>query len=372
MIKLDFQKRLADFLLDIDLLAEEEILVLFGPSGSGKTSTLEAVAGLRNPDKGEILINHQVYFRRKKEIQGMKDINIPIYQRSVGYVFQEYALFPHLSVYDNVAYGISSQLDQDLWVKELLSMMRLEGLAKRLPGQLSGGQKQRVAIARAMARQPEVLLLDEPFSALDQRVREKLVTDLIKLHQHYKLPVLHVTHNLDEALTLGQKMAVLNEGKIEQLDKPQKVYTRPSTRNVARFTGTLNIFDAQVLERGMRKALVRVEKGDPRRRKFDLYIPVIPEEDRLTLCFRPEQVQVEPKNKGKKSKDKVNLFSGTIRDIWPKEGIYRLLFGFTDDEFDLVIDIPRLRYQELGLSKKAQISVRINPETIHVINSENN
>ena len=228
-LKVDIQKRLDTFNLSVQIEVSAEILVLFGPSGAGKTQTLNAIAGLMTPDSGEITLDGTIFFRSSDALSKNGALNLPARKRRVGYVFQQYALFPHLSALENVAYALWRQADAKERAKVLLERMRLAELAHRYPHELSGGQQQRVAIARALAMDPHLLLLDEPFSALDSEIRGRLHQDLLKLQAEAGLIVIYVTHNLEDAFTVGHRLAVLRNGRIEKIGSPREVY--PPTTN---------------------------------------------------------------------------------------------------------------------------------------------
>ncbi|HEX7335067.1 MAG TPA: ABC transporter ATP-binding protein, partial [Pyrinomonadaceae bacterium] len=229
-LKVNIERRLDTFNLAVQIDVGAEILVLFGPSGAGKTQTLNAIAGLMTPDSGEITLDGTVFFR---SANNGAPINLPARKRHVGYVFQQYALFPHLSALDNVAYALWRQPHARERAEALLERMHLIELAHRYPHELSGGQQQRVAIARALAMEPRVLLLDEPFSALDSEIRKRLHEDLLRLQAEAELIVIYVTHNLEDAFTVGHRMAVVRNGTIERTGAPRDIYpqeNRPENR----------------------------------------------------------------------------------------------------------------------------------------------
>ena len=210
-----------------------EFFAMLGPSGSGKTTCLRLIAGFDFPTQGSI------------HLEG-KDISaLPPFQRPVNTVFQDYALFPHMSVLENVAYGLmianEDKSSRERKAQELLDMVRLGGMAKRRPSELSGGQRQRVALARALAKQPKILLLDEPLGALDLKLREAMQAELKQLHKELGLTFILVTHDQGEALSMADRVAVFSEGKIEQIDTPQALYNQPKTAFVARFVGSANV-----------------------------------------------------------------------------------------------------------------------------------
>lgn len=234
MLEIRIQKRLRDFSLDIDLRLPGGMTVLFGRSGMGKSMTLTCVAGLQKPDEGRIVVNGRVLF------DSAANINLPPQQRRVGYVTQDYLLFPHLTVAQNVAFGLHRhpRQEREAIVREALAWVGLEKLAQQRPSELSGGQQQRVALARALVTRPQVLLLDEPFSALDSPTRRRLRQDLLRLQQEQGVPILFVTHDLAEAIMLGDQLAVIADGQLLQLDAPQQVRQRPTNALVAELMGS--------------------------------------------------------------------------------------------------------------------------------------
>jgi ABC-type Fe3+/spermidine/putrescine transport system ATPase subunit len=220
----------------IDLsIRRGEFLSLLGPSGCGKTTTLRLIAGFEQPDEGEILI-------------GDVDVaGLPPYKRDVNTVFQSYALFPHLNVLDNVAYGLRQRglrkSVRGAQAREILKLVRLPQVAERKPRQLSGGQQQRVALARALVMKPRVLLLDEPLGALDLKVRKELQIQLKQIQREVGITFVYVTHDQEEALALSDRVAVMNDGRIEQLASPREIYDAPATRFVADFIGDTNFIE---------------------------------------------------------------------------------------------------------------------------------
>ena len=221
-----------------------ELVALLGPSGSGKTSLLRIIAGLETPDSGSILFD------------GVEATKRHVQERKVGFVFQHYALFRHMTVFDNIAFGLTVKPKKSRPGKEeirnkvftLLKLIQLEQLSDRYPGQLSGGQRQRVALARALAVEPQVLLLDEPFGALDAKVRLELRRWLRRLHDEIRVTSVFVTHDQEEALEVADRIVVMNQGRIEQQGTPSEVYDRPATPFVYDFLGNVNLFQGRVHE----------------------------------------------------------------------------------------------------------------------------
>ena len=219
-----------------------EVLALVGPSGSGKSSILRAIAGLLRPKSGTVAVDGETWFDDRA------GINLPTHRRSFGMVFQNYALFPHLTALGNLAAAMSHlpPARRESRARELMALMNLSGLEQRRPGELSGGQQQRVAVARALARDPKVLLLDEPFSAVDRTTRQRLYREIAQLRDVLNMPVVLVTHDLDEARMLADRMTVLHRGRTLQTGTPDEVTNRPDSPAVARLVDVRNLFQAQV------------------------------------------------------------------------------------------------------------------------------
>jgi putative spermidine/putrescine transport system ATP-binding protein len=268
---------------DVDLALETgEFLTLLGPSGSGKTTTLMMVAGLQQPDAGRITLN------------GVSVANLPPYRRDVGMVFQNYALFPHMTVRRNVAFPLEMRgtpaAELARLVDDALALVKLPDHGERLPKQLSGGQQQRVALARAMVYRPALLLMDEPLGALDRKLREQLQLEIKRVHRERSISVLYVTHDQEEALTMSDRIAVFNKGRIEQIGTPEELYDRPATRFVASFIGDTNLIVGRVL--GVADGVCEVETAAGRiaasaRTPIEAGAAVV-------VAVRPERVVLAP------------------------------------------------------------------------------
>lgn len=217
MLKVSLNKELEYFKLRQKFSMENEILIIFGPSGAGKTTILDCISGLRSPDQGEIKLNNRYLFSTEE------GINLPPFERRVGYIFQEYALFPHLDVKENVQYSLNNSCIYE--VEEVLNMCRITHLESRYPQQLSGGEQQRVALARALMSEPELLLLDEPLSALDYELRRHLQREIKELQKKWEIPFLYVTHNHEEAQFLGDRILYLNRDR-EQIKEANQYNER--------------------------------------------------------------------------------------------------------------------------------------------------
>ncbi len=315
-----------------------ELIALLGPSGSGKTSLLRIIAGLENLDEGAILFdgNHITHINPK--------------ERNVGFVFQHYALFRHMTVAENVAYGLkvrpkkvrpSKQIINEK-VRELLQLVKLEGFGDRYPSQLSGGQRQRVALARALAVEPKVLLLDEPFGALDAKVRKDLRRWLRKLHDNFHVTSIFVTHDQEEALDVADRVVVMNNGKIEQIGSPEEVYDYPNSPFVYNFLGSVNLFRGRI-NRG------KLIQGD-----FELEVPEYMNCDAKQAVgyVRPHDLEIETE---KVSEDTVLATISHIHMVGPIVQVELKREGF--DEF-LEAEISKEHFRFLQLSIGKQVYIR--------------
>ncbi len=285
-----------------------EFFTLLGPSGCGKTTLLRIIAGLELPDSGHVFL-------------GGRDITrLPAAKRQVNTVFQSYALFPHLSIYENVAFGLKARQFSPSEIKkrvaEKLEMLDLDGLEKRYPHQLSGGQKQRVALARALVNEPDILLLDEPMSALDAHLRTQVQEELRRLQRAVGQTFILVTHDQDEAMVVSDRLAVMREGQVEQVGAPRDVYSKPKNKFVAEFLGAANIIKAR--REGER---VLTDLGS-----FDL--SAAPQWDEGTLAIRPEHIQLSDAPSGHPNwvtaRVRDAIYRGQSLDLWLEPGPVRV------------------------------------------------
>ncbi len=243
MIQAWLKLRFSAFDLDVELSAGPGVTVLYGASGAGKTLTLDCIAGFAKPDSGRILLNDRILF------DGAAQVHLRPQERQCGYVFQNYALFPHMTLRENLAFAAEQRprLDRHRFVNEMLERFHLTEFAAHYPHQVSGGQKQRCSIARALVGSPKALLLDEPSRALDAKLRDELHTLLRDLRADLKIPILLVTHDLEECFVLGDKMLIYLGGRIVQCGEPRKILERPASVEIARILGYANIFEAEIL-----------------------------------------------------------------------------------------------------------------------------
>ena len=240
MLYIDIKKKLPEFELSVHLSSNEKNIGILGASGSGKSMLLRAIAGLVKPDSGRIEVNSRVLYDSEKKINQLSR------DRKIGFLFQNYALFPHLTIEKNIVFGLEglSETDKKNRASELMARFHLKGMGNRHPHQLSGGQQQRVALARAMAVQPEILLLDEPFSALDEHLRTHMMKEMEGFLKDYTGTILYVTHNMEEAYRLCDQIAILNGGQVEAFDQKRVLFHAPASLETARITGCKNISQA--------------------------------------------------------------------------------------------------------------------------------
>ncbi|MBI4640194.1 MAG: ABC transporter ATP-binding protein [Candidatus Tectomicrobia bacterium] len=362
-LTVEIEKKLAAFSLRLQLEVHAEILVLFGPSGAGKTMTLNAIAGLMTPDSGEIVLDGKPFFRKHRP--GLA-VNVPARKRRVGYVFQHYALFPHRTALENVAYALWRQRNGQKRAMELLERMRLAHLADRYPSELSGGQQQRIAIARALATEPQVLLLDEPFSALDAAVRERLQRGLRSLQREFGLVVLYVTHRLEDAFATGHRLAVIHEGQVEQIGPIEEVFHRPANYQAAEIMGVRNLFHARVVD-STPEGLILDWDGLP------LEAPPQPARvgEIVTAYIRPEEVKVIYPDRPLMNAVRHNQVSGKILDSHLNPD-FRTLRVFILNGHELEVRFPVYAYTPLRLMPGEEVMLSLRKEGVVILHRETN
>ncbi|MDX2157107.1 MAG: putative 2-aminoethylphosphonate ABC transporter ATP-binding protein [Hyphomicrobiaceae bacterium] len=344
----DVSKRFGVFqaLRSVNLnIHDGEFICFLGPSGCGKTTLLRAIAGLDPQSEGAIFI-------------GGRDVSrLPPADRDFGIVFQSYALFPNLTVAANVGYGlVNRRMGRkaiDHRVAELLETVGLEDQASKFPVQLSGGQQQRVALARALATSPSLLLLDEPLSALDARVRVRLRDELKSLQRRLGLTTIMVTHDQEEAMGLADRIVVMNRGEIEQVGSPGEVYTRPHSAFVADFIGTMNFFDAEVVgTHQLRLGETALETGDTIGAAKGA---------KVRVGIRPEELRIGDAGSG------TNALSGQVRGISFHGGFCRVtLLLDIEHPLELAADVPAQRLRGMTLAVGQPVAVTMPPEHVHV------
>jgi sulfate transport system ATP-binding protein len=317
-------------LKDVSLTVNQgELLALLGPSGSGKTTLLRIIAGLDYPDTGAVLLNGEDATRHTAG------------QRKVGFVFQHYALFRHMTVFDNVAFGLNvrpratraPRHEIRARVMELLKLVQLDWLADRYPAQLSGGQRQRIALARALAVQPKVMLLDEPFGALDARVRRELRLWLRRLHDEIQLTCVFVTHDQDEALEVSDRVAVMNHGRIEQTGTPEEVYDRPANPFVYNFLGNVNLFHGRAAQGKARIGELEVDAPE------HASTPEVP----VVGYARPHDMDIARRKNGSEALEAV------ISHIQAIGSTVRIRLTRLESAEKLEVEMSKERYRELDL-----------------------
>ena len=285
----DVRKTYGDRVIAVDDLNLEvrrgEFLTLLGPSGSGKTTTLMMLAGFEDVTQGEIVLD------------GRHITQVPAHKRNIGVVFQQYALFPHMTVAQNLAYPLRTRrvgkAEIETRIEKMLDMVQLPGFGERRPSELSGGQQQRVALARALIFEPEVILMDEPLGALDKRLRDDMQLEIKHLHERLELTIVYVTHDQTEALVMSDTIAVFDQGRIQQLSSPKKLYTEPESSFVAGFVGESNRLHGTVDELSGDYCRVKLDSGDNLEARA---IKVDGTGSRTSVAIRPEAVRINPKS----------------------------------------------------------------------------
>ena len=301
--KFDGQRAVDRLSLDI---RSGEFFALLGPSGCGKTTLLRMLAGFETPDEGRILLD------------GTDIAQVLPHQRPINMMFQNYALFPHLNVRDNIAFGLKRarmpRAEIDTRVAEMIALARLKGLEKRKPDQLSGGQKQRVALARSLARRPRVLLLDEPLAALDKKLRESTQLELMELQRRLGMTFIIVTHDQEEAMTMADRIGVMDDGRLEQVATPRKLYDAPSSRWVAEFVGDVNLFEGEASSGADGRLIVSTKDAGT----IIVTAPLNPvTKSPVSVAVRPEKVKLSrhAPASGVVDAHSINRLEGVVTDV---------------------------------------------------------
>lgn len=326
-----------------------EFISFLGPSGCGKTTTLRMIAGFETPSAGQILVNGADITHKRPN------------QRQIGMVFQSYALFPNMTAADNIGFGLKvagrSRTEIKERVAEMLALVKLSELGSRYPYQLSGGQQQRVALARALAVQPQLLLLDEPLSALDAKIRLSLRTEIRAIQQQLGITTIYVTHDQEEALSLSDRVVVMNESRVEQVGTPFEIYNFPQTLFVASFVGTLNIVPGQAVQPGTDRVLL-----DGQEIRAARPLPSTPSTGPLSLALRPELLSLNASSNGQAATE--NRLYGRVETISFLGSIVRIQVRLQEhslflDEFNN----PHLALPQIG----QDVNVHFQPEACLVL-----
>lgn len=357
MLSVDFEKRVGAFHLRPHFEANDEMVVLLGPSGAGKSLTLRAIAGLLTPDRGRIELPSGPVFDSRS------GVDVPPQGRSVGYVVQDLALFPHLSVAENIAFGLHGwpKQAQRERVGELVELLGLEGLESRLPRETSGGQQQRAALGRALAARPRVLLLDEPFTALDAPVRTALRREVVQLRRQLGLSALFVTHDLQEAYSLADRIAVYDQGEVLQYGSRDEVFRNPATVRVARLLEARNIFEGRVVSRTEAYTEIETPWFRARARAEGGLAP----HARAAVSVRPEHVILLRPDRPHTNQLDTTLDVELVDEVATGNN-HRLYLRVTgaanDDECIIEADVPAHPYQVMGVSSRRDWRVALTLE----------
>lgn len=328
----------------VDLSVSDEVLAVLGPSGSGKTTLLSLIAGIIRPDAGSISLNDCLLVGRPPE------------ERRTGLVFQDGALFPHMTARENIAYAT----DDLGYIRELAELLEIKDVLDRRPRTLSGGERQRVALARTVAAEPDALLLDEPLSSLDAPIRRRLRDELHDLFESLHIPIIYVTHDQRAATALGDRIAVLRDGVVEQVGSPADILNRPETRFVASFSGNENIFEAKVIDQNGGAVSLRIEDVTLQANVEDTVGPVV------TTCIRPSRIQLSSPDEDT-GEIRVNTLPGTIHR-WLNEGDeYRVILGIGDANVNLTATVPPASFERLTVESGSCIRASVPPDAIHLI-----
>jgi molybdate transport system ATP-binding protein len=341
--------------------APGELLALVGPSGSGKSTILRTIAGIYSPREGNITVNGQTW------LDSARGVTLSSRERSTGFVFQHYALFPHLSALDNVmqAMGHIPAGERRERARRLLDRTNLAGLEDRRPARLSGGQQQRVAVARALARDPKVLLLDEPFSAVDQITREKLHEELATLRRELNLPIILVTHALDEAVALADRMCILHRGTTLQAGEPSRLIAQPASPLVARLVGLKNIFEAEIVGHDADRRFTVIRWSGQLLEAA--HAPQFAVGSRVAWSIPPTRILLHRRDRPSRG-DHENPIAGTIVRCLRLGDMTAIALSIVSGErSDLFFNVPTHVAQRNGIEPGAEASVSLLAEGIHLM-----
>lgn len=342
-----------EFSLHVDLqIKEKDYFVILGPTASGKTLLLELIAGFYHPDSGSIIIG------------GTDVTNLPPEQRNIGFVYQDYSLFPHLNVKDNIEFGLKMkkipQGERIKKVQEIMDLLNITHLGHRYSMTLSGGEQQRVALARAIAAEPEILLLDEPLSALDNRTQNLLRDELKRIHHESGLTTIHVTHDQTEAVMLADRIGVMMDGEIVQAGTPEDVFSRPVSNEVADFVGVENIIDGKIISNIDDLATI-----DADGHMIDA-VSSYRGGDMVRICLRPDDIIIAMDGANRKSSAR-NSFSGVITRITLLGAMVRLR---VDCGFPLTVLVTKRSANDLGLDVGTKVIASFKATAVHLIRGQ--
>lgn len=349
--------------LDVDFsCGRGEILVILGPSGSGKTTALRSIAGLYTTASGQIKTDEESWF------DSDKGLNMSVQQRQVGMVFQDYALFPHLTALGNISMALNHRprKEREKIARDLLDKVNMQGLGERYPAQLSGGQQQRVALARALAREPKVLLLDEPFSAVDQQTRRKLVRELIQLRAQVNLPIIHVTHDLNEARRIADRICIIHHGQSLQIDSPASIMSKPINSNVAHLVGHYNIFSAEIEKQDADAGLTLI-------RWFDQLLecehrPEFKCGEKVDWVIPAENLILHRRDRPSKG-ERENPVTGIIDEYIPMGENTSVSVQVAGTDAYLAMSVPTHVAQRNGLDKGGEVTLSLLGKGIHLMSA---
>jgi molybdopterin-binding protein len=345
MIKVEnLHKNMGEFSLrgvNLDI-ADHEYLMLLGPTGAGKTILLETIAGIYRPNRGRVVIN------------GNDITALPARKRNIGMVYQDYMLFPHLNIEKNLMFGLRShkvkKIEAKSRARELAEMLKIDHLLHRHPGTLSGGEQQRAAIARALIMNPDVLLLDEPLSALDTETRTKLRAELRRIHTATNTTMIHVTHSFDDAFLLGSQMAIMNNGVIVQVGEPSQVFRKPNSKFVADFLGAANLFPGDATIDGN---VTYIDIGGV------TIVSVVPISGRVYASIRPEDIMISHRPIESSAR---NSFEGKIERVEDRGTVIQVI---VNAGAPFIVSLTRRSFEDMGLGVGLQVYITFKATEVH-------